>query len=51
LRRIRAETAAVLKVEDIAPSSAPSSKKAPASNPGATRYVAQAQSSERRFLD
>jgi malate dehydrogenase (quinone) len=51
LRRIRAETAAVLKVENIAPSSAPSSKNAPASSPGATRYVAQAQTGERRFLD
>jgi malate dehydrogenase (quinone) len=51
LRRIRADTAAVLKVENIEPSSAPSLKKASASNPGATRYVAEAQSGERRFHD
>jgi malate dehydrogenase (quinone) len=51
LRRIRADTAAVLKVENIGSSSAASLRKAASSNSGATSYVAQAQTGARRFLD
>jgi malate dehydrogenase (quinone) len=44
LRRIRADTAAVLKVENIEPASASSLGKAPSSNPGETRHARQANS-------
>jgi malate dehydrogenase (quinone) len=43
LRLIRADTAAVLKVENIEPASAPSLRKAPSSNPGETRDARHAQ--------
>jgi malate dehydrogenase (quinone) len=43
LRRIRAETAAVLKVENIKPASTPSLRKAPSSNPGEKRSALHAQ--------
>ena len=43
LRRIRADTAAVLKVENIEPASAPSLRNAPSSNPGETSYARHAQ--------
>jgi malate dehydrogenase (quinone) len=51
LRRIRADTAAVLKVENIEPSSAPSLRKAAASNPGAPRYAPHGKAAARRFVD
>jgi malate dehydrogenase (quinone) len=43
LRRIRADTAAVLKVENIEPASTPSLRKSPSSSPGEKRSALQAQ--------